>query len=202
MRHVRPRAAPTADKFGMMARPFLAGLTERLGRRVPILGGSQIGTFAQTRAAQWVNDQASVGAALGVVLTSDLRVDTVITHGCTPSSSYHTVTAADGANVLELDERPATEVVKELVSPEMWEAVPKFPGLIAVGVNHGDLYGAFHEEDYAILGCGTLDPTRGFWLQAYAGSPDDNPIGEEKTGFINVPAFSPETVNRDDEVGA
>src|SRR5438067_1254318 len=75
------RAAPTADKFGMMARPFLAGLTERLGRRVPILGGSQIGTFAQTRAAQWVNDQASVGAALGVVLTSDLRVDTVITHG-------------------------------------------------------------------------------------------------------------------------
>jgi len=40
----------------------------------------------------------------------------------------------------------------------------------------------------------SLDPTRGFWIQAYAGSPDDNPIGEEKTGFIKIPAFSPEKI--------
>lgn len=35
----------------------------------------------------------------------------------------------------------------------------------------------------------SLDPHQGFWIQAYAGSPDDNPIGEEKTGFIRVPAL-------------
>jgi hypothetical protein len=40
----------------------------------------------------------------------------------------------------------------------------------------------------------SLDPTRGFWVQAYAGSPEDNPIGEESTSFFNVPAFSPEKV--------
>jgi hypothetical protein len=33
-----------------------------------------------------------------------------------------------------------------------------------------------------------LDPTQGFWLQAYAGSPDDNPIGEERTSFLKIPA--------------
>jgi len=39
-----------------------------------------------------------------------------------------------------------------------------------------------------------VDPTRGFWVQAYAGSPDDNPIGEEKTGFVKIPAFQPEKI--------
>jgi len=39
-----------------------------------------------------------------------------------------------------------------------------------------------------------LDPTRGFWIQAYAGSPDDNPIGEERTKFVYVPGFSPDTI--------
>jgi hypothetical protein len=40
----------------------------------------------------------------------------------------------------------------------------------------------------------TLDPTKGFWIQAYAGSPNDNPIGEESTDFIKIPAFAPQTI--------
>lgn len=39
-----------------------------------------------------------------------------------------------------------------------------------------------------------LDPTKGFWVQAYAGSPNDNPIGEEGIGFVHVPAFAPQNI--------
>lgn len=37
-----------------------------------------------------------------------------------------------------------------------------------------------------------LDPKNGFWIAAYAGSPDDNPIGEEATQFFQVPSFGPQ----------
>jgi hypothetical protein len=40
----------------------------------------------------------------------------------------------------------------------------------------------------------TLDPSQGFWVKVYAGSPADNPIGEEKSGFIHIPAPSPEKI--------
>ncbi len=39
-----------------------------------------------------------------------------------------------------------------------------------------------------------IDPYAGFWLQAYAGSPDDRVVGEAALGFTRVPAFSPESV--------
>lgn len=39
----------------------------------------------------------------------------------------------------------------------------------------------------------SLDPSVGFWIRAYAGSPDDGPVGEETTQF-HVPAFAPEKI--------
>ncbi len=40
----------------------------------------------------------------------------------------------------------------------------------------------------------TLDPTKGFWIQAYAGSAQDGPIGEEVTGLIKIPAFQNQNI--------
>ncbi|MHC5539874.1 hypothetical protein ACYOEI_16770, partial [Singulisphaera rosea] len=40
----------------------------------------------------------------------------------------------------------------------------------------------------------SLDPTQGFWIQVYAGSAQDGPIGEEASGFLHVPSFSQQNV--------
>jgi hypothetical protein len=39
-----------------------------------------------------------------------------------------------------------------------------------------------------------LNPAEGFWVKLYAGSPDDGSVGEEKSQWIHVPAFAPETI--------
>jgi hypothetical protein len=39
----------------------------------------------------------------------------------------------------------------------------------------------------------SLDPSVGFWIRAYAGSPDDGPVGEETTVF-HVPALAQQVV--------
>lgn len=38
----------------------------------------------------------------------------------------------------------------------------------------------------------SLDPTKGFFIQVYAGSAQDGPIGEEATGTFRIPAFQPQ----------
>jgi hypothetical protein len=39
-----------------------------------------------------------------------------------------------------------------------------------------------------------IDPTVGFWVKVYAGSPDDGSVGEENSQWIHVPAFAAETI--------
>jgi hypothetical protein len=39
-----------------------------------------------------------------------------------------------------------------------------------------------------------LDPSAGFWVKVYAGSPDDGSVGEESSQWIRVPAFAPQTI--------
>ena len=39
-----------------------------------------------------------------------------------------------------------------------------------------------------------IDPFKGFWVKAYAGSPDDRVVGEATLDFTRVPAFAPESI--------
>lgn len=39
-----------------------------------------------------------------------------------------------------------------------------------------------------------IDPYKGFWIQAYAGAPDDRVVGEASLSFTRIPAFAPEEV--------
>jgi hypothetical protein len=58
--------------------------------------------------------------------------------------------------------------------------------------NHPDF--EFTIKNFSKISPNVIDPKSGFWIQAFAGSPNDNPIGEEFTSFIRVPAFQPETI--------
>lgn len=50
----------------------------------------------------------------------------------------------------------------------------------------------FTIENFSKISPNLLDPSQGFWIRAYLGSPNDNPIGEESTGFMFVPSFGPQ----------
>jgi len=52
----------------------------------------------------------------------------------------------------------------------------------------------FTIKNFSQIAPNVLDPSKGFWLKAYLGSPDDVVIGEEGTGYLRVPAFEPFSV--------
>ena len=75
---------------------------------------------------------------LALVLSGDVRLDTVIVHGCKPSSRYHTITQAEGNVVLEIDGQPAVEAIAKLLGPDSYKSWEDYPFFVTLGVNKGE----------------------------------------------------------------
>ena len=140
---------------------LMEGLGAGLGRWPAAAGMGMIGDMLLRPTFQFIDDRVVQQAALGLVAHGgSVRLDTTIMHGCRPSSSYHTITSADRNVVLEIDGRPALEVIEDLLgsdSDRSWEDYPLF---VTLGVNKGDKFGPFDEEAYANRLCMAVDKER------------------------------------------
>ena len=145
-----------------LATPFLAGMSEAIGEWPTTAGGALMGDLQFSRGFQWIDDAIVTRSAAALAIAGDLRMDTIRMHGCRPSGRYRTVTAADGNVVLRIDDRPAIDVVAEMLGPETdrssWEDYPIF---VTFGINNGDKFGAYCEDDYAVRLCSVVDKARG-----------------------------------------
>ena len=97
---------------------------------------------------------------MALVLHGGVRMDTIIMHGCKPSSGYHTITKAEHNIVLEIDGKRAVDAVADLLG-DVFKSWEEYPFFVTLGVNRGDKFGEFKEEEYANrLVCG-VDKDRG-----------------------------------------
>jgi hypothetical protein len=132
-----------------MATPLIEGMTEVLGEWPRAAGVGMMGSMQWNPTFQWFDDSIEQGSAMALVLSGGVQLDTIIMHGCRPAGGYHTITRADGPAVLEIDGRPALDVITELLDPQSAKSWEDFPLFVTLGVNKGDKFGPFNEEDYA-----------------------------------------------------
>lgn len=145
-----------------MATPLLAGMRAHIPEPLPQLAGlGQCGDTPRDRVWQWFDDRVEGQTAQALVLSGDVRFDVAVMHGCRPAGSYHTVTKSDGPVVLEIDDRPALEVVAELLGPDSEMTAQDYRFFVTLGVNKGDLWGEFNADDYANRLCCGIDEERG-----------------------------------------
>jgi hypothetical protein len=144
-----------------MATPLIAGMSQALGTWPPVAGGGLTGDMQWNPTFQWFNDRIEQQSAMALVLSGGVRLDTIIMHGCKPSSDYHTITRAEGNVVLELDGKPTTEVITSLLGPESDKSWQEYPLFITLGVNNGDKFGEAQEDDYSVRLCMDVDRERG-----------------------------------------
>jgi hypothetical protein len=141
-----------------MGTPFLEGLKAALETWPPVIGLGLHGDPRWKPGLQYFDDRLEVQSALAVVLSGAVRMSTITLNALRPMSTYREITAADGPAVLEIEGRPALEVIEDLVGPDLrWR---DYPLTVTLGVNSGDKYGDFREEDYANYLCVAVDRER------------------------------------------
>ena len=132
-----------------LATPLVEGMTEVLGRWPPVAGVGMLGDWQGSPTYQWFDDRIEQQSAMALAFSGNVRMDTMIMHGCRPSSGYHTITKAENNIVLEIDGKPALKMIAELLGSGSFKSWEDFPFFVTLGVNKGDRYGEFREEDYA-----------------------------------------------------
>ena len=143
-----------------LATPLIEGMGQALGTWPPAAGVGMIGDWRGDPTYQWFDDRIEQQSAMALVLSGGVHMDTGIIHGCRPSSGYHTITRAEHNVVLEIDHKPALAMIQELLGDAFssWEDYPMF---VTLGVNKGDKFGEFRNEDYANRIVSGIDRERG-----------------------------------------
>ncbi len=138
---------------------LVEGMTQSLGKWPTAAGMGMIGNIQFNPTYQYFNDRVLQQSAIALVAHGGgVRLDIEVMHGTKPASDYHTVTKADGNVVLEIDNKPALDLIAELVGSEKsWEEYPLF---ITLGVNKGDKYAEYVEEAYSSRLCMAIDKNR------------------------------------------
>jgi hypothetical protein len=140
-----------------MGAPLLEGLKTSLGTS-PVVGLGLHGDPRWKPGPQYFDDRLEEQSALAVALSGSAQTAIVTINNLRPMSTYREITSVDGPAVLQIDGRPALEVIEDLVGPDLrWE---NYPLTVTLGVNKGDQFGDFREEDYANYLCIAVDRER------------------------------------------
>ena len=93
------------------------------------------GLASSRRGLPFLADGPATGALSGVAFSDAVVVATRLTQGCSPVHSAHEVTGAQNNIVLELDGRPALDVLREDVGIDEHEELSRLGGQIFVGLS-------------------------------------------------------------------
>ncbi len=102
------------DPFSFRLDEFLHGIDQHFPESVK-LGGLASGAHAPGGNALFMNDRAFNSGLVGVALSGNIVVDTVVAQGCKPIGSPHVITRAQRHILFELDAEPAIMVLKRTI---------------------------------------------------------------------------------------
>ncbi|MCS5491298.1 FIST signal transduction protein [Algoriphagus limi] len=131
------------------ATPLFAAIEQFIPEELSVAGGGFLTDMMLSTCYQFVNNEIYSQHVVGILISGACKMDTVILHGCQPCSDYITITKVQGPVVLEIENKPALEVIDELLGPDHGISVKDFAMNVTLGVNRGDKFGDFQEKDYA-----------------------------------------------------
>jgi hypothetical protein len=128
--------------------PLIEGIEETLKSNVPIIGGGVIGDYEFNPTKQFCGSYVDDQSVVGVLLGGDFNPYFRIMHGCIPKDGiYHTITRIEGSVIYEVDGMPIVDLIDNQYGNTDWRSqVPV--GRLTIGVNHGEKYGDFKEENF------------------------------------------------------
>ena len=98
---------------------------------------------------QFHNDRVIGKNVIAITFSGRHSFNTSIIHGCKPSSSYKTLTKVEGPVIYEIDNRPALEVIDEMLGENHGLNWKDFAFYITLGLNLGKKFEEFDDNNYA-----------------------------------------------------
>ncbi|HYG76379.1 MAG TPA: FIST N-terminal domain-containing protein [Planctomycetota bacterium] len=137
-----PHFLVLVDPFSIRADEMLAGLDFAFPNAVKI-GGLASGARRPGQNALYLDSHVFRDGAIGLALSGDIRVETLVAQGCRPFGRPLLITKCHRNVLLELDHRPALEVLSELykqASERDRQLIPTslFLGLVMDAFKQGD----------------------------------------------------------------
>ena len=142
----------------LMATWLLEGIREGLGFLPAISGAGIQGDHICTPTAEFLGDTIGQHQVMALSFSDSIRIDSTIVHGCRPASAYYTVTKSEGPVILEINGEPAIDFIDQVLDSAI--APEQYPFFLLFGINHGEAWGEYDENNYASRLCLGLDPGR------------------------------------------
>jgi len=139
------------------ATPLFAPIDAAIGSTFACAGAGILGDMQLSSSYQFYNGLVLQQHVVAVQFSGNIAFHTTIMHGCKPGSRYHTITKVHGPVVLEIDNRPALDVIDDLLGSESNIPWKEFALYVTLGVNKGDKFEAFDEINYANRLCLAVD---------------------------------------------
>lgn len=127
---------------------ILHGIRSAETSPIPIFGGGSVGDYQFSPSKLFSRAGVDTSTLFGITFYGSFCYDYTIMHGCTPvDGEYHTITKNDGALILEIDDRPAIDVINDIYGSRDWQRELPVKEL-AIGMNLGEKYGPYQEQHY------------------------------------------------------
>ncbi len=143
----------------MMATWLLEGIESGLGYFPDLTGAGVQGDHICTPTKQFIGKEIEDHTAFALAFSDDISMDSVIMHGCRPASTYYTVTKAEGSVILEINGVRAIDFMDSLLGPSI--TPEDYPFFLLFGINQGERWGEYDENNYASRLCLGIDKERG-----------------------------------------
>jgi len=142
------RSAPPPAPVLNVSSYLIDGFEQGFGSNPPpLVGAGLVGNYAFEKGKLFCGRNVADQHAVAALLSGEWSAHTTIMHGCKPISGVHTVTRVEGPVVYEIDDKPALDVIDELLGGQEWHGrLPLL--LVTLGVNHGTKYGPYNEKNY------------------------------------------------------
>ena len=161
---VNPKEEPAGillpDPFSCDAMALVAGLNA-VYPKMPLIGGLASGAAEAGGNALFYNDGIVPEGAVGVLLTGDILLQTVVSQGCRPIGRPYIITRAEENVILELAGQPAMGTLQQLYG-ELPEADKKLAReALLLGVVMDEYKEKFQRGDFLIRNLIGMDPSVG-----------------------------------------
>lgn len=138
-----------ADPFSMDVEAMVRGLGAAFPG-APAIGGLASGGRAPGENALYIGSDVHRSGAVGIALSGNILLETVVAQGCRPVGLPMFVTQARENILFELDGRPALQVANEVIESLCESGEMAANQTLLIGLGMGDGQGPFGQGDFLV----------------------------------------------------